>query len=78
MELLKSDKVDVYDHRENKYSESLQKCVHRLLEHNVSSTQFSKVIEVCLDLAGKEANHVLSDGSTIRKMYIQRGVISSL
>ena len=33
---------------------------------------------MCLDLTGKEANHMLTSVSTIRKMNIQRGVISFL
>ena len=56
----------------------MQKCVHKLLEHNVGSIQIPNVIQACLDLAGKEADHALPSVSTIRKMNLQRGVISSM
>ena len=70
--------VDIYNTRKQCYNEDLQKCVHKLLEHNVSASQVSNVIEACLDLAGKKPNHDLPSESTVRKMNLQRGVISSM
>ena len=75
---LKCDKVEVFKYCDNRYSESLQKCVHKLLEHNVSSSQVPAVIEACLDLPQKKPYHELPNESTIRKMNLQRGIISSM
>ena len=78
IEELESEKVEIYDYNTNQFKENVQKCVHRLLEHNVSSTENPNVIQACLDLARKEADHALPSVSTIRKMNLQRGVISSM
>ena len=77
-EELESEKVEIFDYSTNQFKENVQKCVHKLLEHNVSSTQIPNVIQAWLDLAGKEADHALPSVSTIRKMNLQRGVISSM
>ena len=72
------DTVGIYNARKQCYNEDLQRCVHKLLEHNVSASQLSNVIEICLNLAGKKPNHDLPSESTIRKINLQRGVISSM
>ena len=72
------DTVDIFDSRRRCYNDNLQKCVHKLLEHNVSARQVSNVIEACLDLVGKKPNHDLPSESTVRKINLQRGVISSM
>ena len=52
--------------------------MHKLLEHNVSASQVPAVIEACLELSLKKPNHELPSESTIRKMNLQRGIISSM
>ena len=75
---LKSDKNEVFKYSDNRFSDSMQKCVHKLLEHNVGASQVPAVIEVCLDLSQKKPKHDLPSDSTIRKMNLQRGIISSM
>ena len=43
------DTVDIFYSRKRCYNENLQKCVHKLLEHTVSASQVSNIIEACLD-----------------------------
>ena len=78
MQQLKSDKVEVFNYSDNRYSDSLQKCVLKVIEHNVSASQVPAVIEACLDLSQKKPNHESPSQSTIKKMNLQRGIISSM
>ena len=75
---MQSDTVDIYNSRKRCYNEDLQRCVHKLLEHNVSAHQVSNVIEICLDLVGEKPNHELPSESTAQKINLQSGVISSM
>ena len=75
---LQADTVDIYNTKKQCFNEDLQRCVHKLLEHNVSVRQVSNVIQICFELAGKKLNHDLPSESTVRNMNLQRGVISNI
>ena len=75
---LQSDTVNIYNTRKQCYNEDLQRCVHKLLEHNVSASQVSSVIRICVELTGKKLNHDLPSESTIRNINLQRGIISNI
>ena len=41
-------KLRYLDSSTNQFKEKVQQCVHKLMEHNVSSTQIPNVIQTCL------------------------------
>jgi len=68
-------KLSLFDKDKGTYTPRLQKCVYQLLEHHVSATQMSDVIQSVLSLAGKQADR-LPSASTVLNMNIQRLAIA--
>ena len=75
---IESDKVEVFNSSNKRYGDRLQKCVHKLVEHNVSASQMSAVVVICFVLSGKRVNYELLSEPIIRKMNLQRGILISL
>ncbi len=70
--------VSIYDPKTQGYKPNLHRCVHKLLESNVSTTKMSSVIEAVLDLVNVSVDHELPSDTCYRKMNIQRGIISQM
>ena len=75
IEASNSPEVKTFDTNTKTFTPELQKCIFELLQHHVSSSHVSPVIQSCLNLVGKKANK-LPSVSTVNNINIQRAWLS--